>query len=88
MECWEPREEGKGGDRRDGHLRVWRRHLEREGDIQTRMGRKRDQREKRAGPDRTGPTRTEPVQCGLVRTGPVRFGPDRFGSERTVPRRT
>ncbi len=87
---------GTKGDRRDGHLRVRRRYLERGGDIQTGTGRKRDQRGKknRTGPDRTDSDRTGsvrvagwfgPVRFGPVRFGSVRFGPVRFGTVRTVP---
>jgi hypothetical protein len=79
--------EEEGRDRREGHLRVRRRHLEREGDIQTRMGRKRDQRGKksRIGPDWTDSDLTSSVWVGSVRLGPVRFGPIRFGPVQFVP---
>ncbi len=62
----------RGGRRQAG----W--SLEREGDIQTRTGRKRDHRGKKS---RTGPDRIDSYRTGAVhRTGPVRFGPVRFGS--------
>jgi hypothetical protein len=59
-------EEGEGGDRRDGYLRVRRRYLERGKDIQTGTGRKRDQRGK------TGPDRTDSDQTGSYGAKPLK----------------